>query len=126
MYGLKSSCLYRFAATYATPASCGDGSMRLMSVCAAIILGVTFVHFPPLFRDTLIRPSSLPAHSTPGSTVDSAKAKIVAWYSAPVWSSVIGPPESPVVFGSLRVRSGLTRVHDVPSSFERCTYWEVV
>ena len=63
-------------------------------------------------------PSSDPAHRSPGSSGDSANAKIVAYHSGPYASRVIGPQYSPVssssyagvgssVLGSARVRSGL-------------------
>ncbi len=42
-----------------------------------IAAGVTFFHVFPSSRDTCSSPSSLPAHSTPRPTGDSANAKIV-------------------------------------------------
>ncbi len=39
--------------------------------------GVTSVHVAPSSRDTWMRPSSLPAHSTPASRGDSSNANTV-------------------------------------------------
>ncbi len=50
--------------------------------------------------------------------------KMVAKNSGPFWSLVIGPPESPSVFGSARVRSGLIRSQVAPSSLVRHTCCE--
>ena len=88
--------------------------------------GVTLPHALPLSRETWIHPSSDPAQSTPAFAGDSANAKIVAYHSGPYASRVMGPQYSSVfefvydgvcssVFGSCRVRSGLTISQLCPS-----------
>src|SRR3989442_4302654 len=83
--------------------------------------GVTSRQSPPPSRDTCTRPSSLPAHITPFSCGDSAKAKIVHDVSAPDASLLMGPPDVFIFSASLRVRSGLTASQLWPSSVERKT-----
>ncbi len=56
--------------------------------------GVMSCHVLPPSRERCIRPSSLPAHSSPATFGDSSKAKIVSYTSTPVLSRVIpSPPE---------------------------------
>src|SRR5437867_9961000 len=59
---------------------------------------------------------------TLASRADGAMLNTVAYVSTPVLSSVIGPPEAPMVFGSWRVRSGLIFVQLCPSfvDFQTC------
>src|SRR5581483_7463046 len=98
--------------------------------------GVTFSQFLPLSRETCTQPSSEPVHRTPAFAGDSANAKIVAYHSGPYASRVIGPQYSPdsgweydgvcsSVFGSWRVRSGLTMSQLCPSFVVRWTYCDV-
>jgi hypothetical protein len=77
--------------------------------------GVTRCHVLPWLRVTWMRPSSEPAQITSRSSGDSPTEKMFAKYSMLVWSLVIGPPESPSVSGSARVRSGLIRRQLWPS-----------
>ena len=53
---------------------------------------------------------------------DGAIVNTVAYVSTPVWSSVMGPPDGPIVDGSCRVRSGLIRSQLCPSFvvFQTC------
>src|SRR5438309_5865943 len=100
--------------------------MILISANSGRSGGVTLSQVLPLSRERWIHPSSDPAQSTPAFAGDSAKAKIVAYHSGPYASRVIGPQYSSVcelvydgvcssVFGSWRVRSGLTVSHPCPS-----------
>ncbi len=73
-----------------------------------------------------MRPSSLPVHSTPFVTGDSANAKIVAYHSVPVMSPVTGPPLRPMVAGSCRVRSPEILSQLLPWLRERQRYCEAV
>ena len=87
--------------------------------------GVISVHEPPSSRVTQMRPSSVPAHISPGAWDDSSKAKMVLKTSTPVLSRVMpAAPEYPWVSGSLYVRSGLMTSQLWPSSVVRCTYCE--
>src|SRR5688500_2803518 len=88
--------------------------------------GPTFVQFLPPSRVTWIRPSSEPVQMRFSSRGDGARVNTVAYVSTPVWSSVIGPPDGPSVFGSARVRSGLMRSQLAPSLVERQTCCELV
>src|SRR5438132_3088118 len=121
MYGLKSSCWKRFAATYAVVRSKCDGSMIDTRVNFPANGGVTLVHVTLLSVDSCTRPSSDPAHRMFAEIGDSAKAKIVAYHSVPVMSYVIGPPARMSVFGSCRVKSWLIGSQLSPSLSERNT-----
>src|SRR3954462_13223223 len=79
-------------------------------------LGVTSSQVLPPSGLTWTRPSSLPAHSSPCCTGDSATAKMVPYTSTPVLSPVIGPPDHFCFDLSLRVRSSLTGFQLRPSS----------
>src|SRR3989304_5217504 len=68
--------------------------------------GVTFFQLVPPLRVTWISPSSDPVQITPLAIGDSAIVKTTPYVSTPVWSFVIGPPEAPSVFGSLRASGG--------------------
>src|SRR5688572_9669826 len=122
MIGCLSPSWYRFAATNAPPAMKFDGSMIDTRVKSPMPGGVTFSQFAPLLRDTQTSPSSVPAHNTPAWTGDSSNAKINAYVSTPVWSLVIGPPDGPMVFGSLRARSGDTAAQLCPSFVDRKSF----
>ena len=76
--GRKSSKLVHRGRTYAVPLSRGDTSIALIWIHSGMPFGVTSCQVLPPSRVTWTRPSSLPAQSTPGSTGDSAKAKIVS------------------------------------------------
>src|SRR5947208_1645879 len=89
--------------------------MLEMRVNGATSTGVTLVHVFPPSRVRWISPSSDPVQISPFTRGDSARAKIVAYYSAVVWSRVIGPPETPSIAGSCRVRSGEIGVQLCPS-----------
>src|SRR5580698_2109551 len=67
-------------------------------------------------------PSSEPVQMVCASLLEGAMVKIVPKISGPFWSFVIGPPESPSVFGSARVRSGLIFSQFCPSLvvFHKC------
>src|SRR5262245_66542354 len=67
---------------------------------------ILFQLCPPSF-EICSKPSSEPAHSTPFSCGDSAKANTVAYVSAPIASRLTGPPVGFSVSGSALVRSGL-------------------
>src|SRR6185436_4093678 len=91
----------------AVPAANGDASMIDMRVNAGSAFGVTSCQFVPPFLVTWIMPSSEPTQMTPFVTGDSAMVKIVAKFSAPLFSTVIElPPAITRVRGSCRVRSG--------------------
>ena len=80
--------------------------------------GVTSFHVSPSSVDTWTRPSSDPVMITPRRCFDSISEKIVAYISAPAVSIVSGP-DTPMVSGSARVRSGLIASHFSPSSRDR-------
>src|SRR5437588_9693193 len=84
--------------------------------------GVMLVQLAPASLDRWIRPSSLPAHSTPAWCGDSARANTVQYTSAPVLSRVTGPPDGTSLLASLRVRSGLITSQLPPTSFEQWTW----
>jgi len=79
--------------------------------------GVTSRHEPPASSLTCTSPSSVPAHSKPCRSGDSASANTVHQYSAPIFSVVISP-ELRSLSGSLRVRSELTGSQVCPWSLE--------
>ena len=81
--------------------------------------GVTFRQFSPLSRETCTKPSSEPAHSTPFSTFDSSKAKMVHGGRP----SAGAPSDAPPRFTSLRVKSGLISSQLAPSVVERKTWF---
>ncbi len=104
----------------------GDASIALIWIHSGIPLGVTFCQVLPSSRVTCTRPSSEPAQITPGSAVDSPRAKIVSYTSTPVTSMVIGPPDLPCLSFALRVRSGEISSHVSPPSRVRnriCEAW---
>src|SRR5439155_22135644 len=121
MYGLRSSSLCRSTATYAVFASCGEGSMML-TVLHSGIFGVTFDQCWPSSVVTWTSPSSVPAHSVPLFTGDSASANTVSYYSTEVMSFVSGPPLGCCLDLSLRVRSPLICVQLCPSSVDLKTH----
>src|SRR6476660_7781676 len=77
--------------------------------------GVTFFQFCPPSRVMNTYPSSEPVQMRFPSFGEGAIVNTVAYVSTPVSSRVIGPPESPIVDGSWRVRSGLMRVQLRPA-----------
>jgi len=82
--------------------------------------GVISVQDCPLSRVRWTRPSSVPAQSWPGASGDSASAKIVQYYSAPLLSGV-SSPEEPSFSASAWVRSELIGSQVWPSSTVRKT-----
>ena len=78
------------------------------------MFSTTFFQVLPLLRVTWTFPSSVPHQMIPGTIGDSEIVIIVQWISAPVLSSVIGPPESFCFSGSLVERSGLMTYQDCP------------
>ena len=100
--------------------------MMLMRANSGRSGGVTLSHDWPSFRVTWISPSSEPAQMRPFSSFDGARANTVAKISGPFMSRVIGPPESPSVLGSARVRSPLIAFHDCPPSVVFHTCCELV
>ncbi len=97
------------------PALWGDASTRLTRARFGTPGGVTFVQFWPASRVMYTSPSSEPVQIVFGSFFDGAIENTVAKISGPFMSCVIGPPESPSVFGSCFVRSGLIFVQLCPS-----------
>ena len=88
--------------------------MALTRPNSGMSAGVTFAQEPPPSRVTWTRPSSDPAQMTFASVLPGPMANTVAYTSGPFMSWVIGPPESPIVFGSCRLRSPLMRCHCCP------------
>src|SRR5579872_2620966 len=78
-----------------------------MRAKSGMSFGVTFVQVLPPSRVRNTYPSSEPVQIRLPSLGDRAIEKTVAYVSTPVSSRVLGPPESPIVLGSCRVRSGL-------------------
>src|SRR4029079_4173895 len=81
--------------------------MQLIMLHSGMSGGVILFQLWPPFFEICSSPSSDPAHNTPGSCADSAKANTVAYVSAPIASRLTGPPVGLSVSGSARVRSGL-------------------
>ena len=98
------------------PRRSAPASMIEMRVQSPMLFGVTFFHVTPPSRVRWMSPSSDPAQISPFTSGDSASAKITPYVSTPVWSFVIGPPEAPSVFGSLRASGGLMMRSSVPRS----------
>src|SRR2546425_11720787 len=99
---------------YAVPGRWGDASMRLMREKPGMSFGVTFFQFFAPSRVMNTYPSSEPVQMRLPSFGEGAIVNTVPYVSTPVSSRVIGPPESPIVDGSCRVRSGLMRVQPWP------------
>ena len=78
---------------------------------------VTFSQVLPPSRVSWTWPSSVPTQMTPALSGDSVMVRMVQWFSAPVLS-MVRPPESLSLAGSLVVRSGLALVHDEPRSVD--------
>jgi hypothetical protein len=74
---VKSSSLYRVAATYAVAASSGDASTMLIWVPAVTSFGVTSCHVLPPSRLSCTSPSSVPTQIRLESRDDGATVKIV-------------------------------------------------
>src|SRR5512145_1222936 len=108
-------------ARYATPGSKRDASIRLTQVRAGTPrrLGATLVQVRPPLRVTWMLPSSVPAHTRPGTSGDSAIVKMVAWVSALVTSRVRPPLSGLTSAVSAVERSGLTMVQVSPRSVLR-------
>src|SRR5262245_37641271 len=94
---------------YAVHGSAYDASTRAIHVFAGKprMLGVTFAHVLPASCVTCTRPSSVPTHTTPAFTGDSAIVRMVVWNSAAVLSVTISPPDDSCFVVSFVVRSGL-------------------
>ena len=74
--------------------------MKLIRVNSGSVGGVAGFQLLPPSRVTCTTPSSEPVQITCPFTGEGASVKIVAYVSTPVWSSVIGPPDGPIVDGS--------------------------
>ena len=79
------------AATYAPPASNGDGSIRDTMVRGGRSGGVTSVQRRPSLRVMWMRPSSEPVQISPFLSGDSAMVYSVAFQLSPLLSRVSGP-----------------------------------
>src|SRR5436309_16023062 len=89
--------------------------MTLTRARSGVPGGVMFVQVLPASRVMWTSPSSDPVQIVSASRRDGAIVKIVAKISGSFMSCVIGPPDSPSVFGSCFVRSGLIYVQLWPS-----------
>ena len=76
----KSSLRWPSKHTYAVPGACGDASTSLTHNLAGTsgIAPLTFSHVAPSFFVTQTLPSSVPAHSRPGTIGDSDNDTTVA------------------------------------------------
>src|SRR5262249_11875644 len=117
-YGARSSERWPSIDKYAVPRSSGEASIELTERPAGTPyrLPVRTCQVWPASGDVHTLPSSVPAHSTPAFTGDSASATIVQCCSAP-------EPPVAIFFGSSVVRSGLTRSQRSPWSYRRNTDW---
>jgi hypothetical protein len=100
--------------------------MMLTRPNSGMSFGVTFVHVLPPSRVTCTRPSSEPAQRTLTSVLPGPSANTVAYTSGLFMSLVIGPPDSPSVFGSWRVRSPLILSQLCPPLVVLQTCWDDV
>ncbi len=111
--GVKTSLRWPSTATYAVSASWCEAEM-CDTYSPPTRDGVTSRHAPPSSAVTCTRPSSVPAHSTPAFTADSASAVIVPAVSA-------SEPTARILSGSPVDRSSLIFSQRSPRSVSRKT-----
>src|SRR5436305_1196877 len=127
MYGAKSPTRCWSNATYAVPRDAPEATIRATKLPSAIpaplvMAALVSCHVAPPSVETWTLPSSVPTHSTFGSTGDSPIAVIWLKLDSPSLREILMSRSSTPMSLSVsrlmaRVRSGV-RVHVVPMSFE--------